>query len=192
VKKDTGEFYKKINYKNMLEAFKNEIIEAEKDRNDLLKWKLILVAVLSAVSMDIGAFATKTSQSVSYARFAVCLIPLVCVYVDLLCKHLQIRILVISKFFQDFESNSSDNSVSELFTFKDYERYCEHVRSVFSFEDWAQTGSTYFLCLLVICSALLYIDNVRDFCIIVSSGIVGIILTGIIDFSSRKKKKILN
>jgi hypothetical protein len=30
----------------MIEAFKTEIIEAEKSRTDLLKWKLIIVAAL--------------------------------------------------------------------------------------------------------------------------------------------------
>lgn len=176
----------------MLEAFKNEIVEAENDRNDLLKWKLILVAVLSAVSLGIGAFSPQNPQPVSYTHLAVCLIPLVCAYVDLLCKHLQMRILVISKFFQDHETGNTDIFGLEVLTFKKYEIFCTSKRTLFSFEEWAQTGSTYVLCIMVICSTFLCKKNPNDVYIIMASGVLGLILTGLIDYSFKQKIKRLN
>lgn len=132
----------------MLTSYKNEIVEAHNARNDLLKWKLILVAILAAVSLGIGeTFSTEKSNPNQFVHLALCLIPLVCVYVDLLCKHLQIRILVISKFFQKYKVDTSDQA---MLSFQEYEKFCEQVRSVFYFEDWAQTWSTYFFCSVVI------------------------------------------
>lgn len=43
----------------MIDAFKTEIIEAEKSRTDLLKWKLLIVAALGAVGL--GDFGVRLS-----------------------------------------------------------------------------------------------------------------------------------
>jgi hypothetical protein len=75
----------------MIEAFKNEIIEAERSRTDLLKWKLILVAALGAIGLGINSPGSTLQPTLSL-HLVLCLIPLVCVYVDLLCSHLGMRI----------------------------------------------------------------------------------------------------
>lgn len=176
----------------MIESFKTEIVEAENGRNELLKWKLIIVAALSAVSLSIGeAFRAQNDKTHSYVHLAVCLIPLVCVYVDLLCKHLQMRILVISRFFQDCQIDESSTIKSEITSFKNYEKFCEQVRFVFSLEDWAQTGSTYLICLLVIGTSFFKYGTV-EFYIILFSGITGLAITLLIDYSYRRKKNRLN
>ncbi|RCJ17542.1 hypothetical protein A6S26_30845 [Nostoc sp. ATCC 43529] len=169
----------------MMEAFKNEIVEAEKGRTDLLKWKLILVAALGAIGLGISN-PSSTSKPMLSLHLALCLIPLVCVYVDLLCKHLQMRILVISEFFQYSEYKNNTDEYSCLYL---YERFCEQVRSVFNLEDWAQQWSTQFLSVLVIVAALILKLQKTDLFVLVFSGICGIIFTLIIDKAYENKRK---
>jgi hypothetical protein len=60
-----------------MSALREEIIEAEKARTDLLKWKLIIVSGLGAAGLGF------TGQSnVPGAPFVLLLIPGVCLYVD--------------------------------------------------------------------------------------------------------------
>lgn len=172
----------------MLESFKNEIVEAEKGRTDLLKWKLILIAALGAVGLGIGGDESKSS-SFSSLHLVLCLIPFVCVYVDLLCKHLQMRILVISKFFQ---LHNSENPEKEMNDFQAYERFCENVRSVFNLEDWAQHWSTILLSLLVGCAAILPNIKYEDKIALIIFAALGIIITIAISLDYKNKKNNLN
>lgn len=73
---------------------RGEIVEAEKARCDLLKWKLGLVAGLGAAGLGLGSYHTADCDF----HYILCLIPLVCVYVDLLAKHMTLRIMVIGCF----------------------------------------------------------------------------------------------
>jgi hypothetical protein len=70
-----------------------EVIENEKGRLDLFKWKVVLVAGLGAAAS--GLVGTKPVLPV----LPLALIPLVCVYVDLLSLDLTLRICVISRYF---------------------------------------------------------------------------------------------
>ncbi len=165
----------------MMEAFKNEIVEAEKGRTDLLKWKLILVAALGAIGLGISN-PSSTAKPILSLHLTLCLIPLVCVYVDLLCKHLQMRILVISAFFQK-------NNADETSCFYSYESFCEQARPVFELEDWAQQWSTQFLSVLIIVAALILKLPKTDLLVLVFSGICGIIFTLLIDKAYEHKRK---
>jgi hypothetical protein len=174
----------------MMEAFKNEIIEAEKGRTDLLKWKLILVSALGSIGLGISNSSSDAKPILSL-HLTLCLIPFVCVYVDLLCKHLQMRILVISEFFQSCEYK---NDTDEALCFQSYEQFCEKVRSkhkVFNLEDWAQQWSTQFLSILVIGSVLVLKSPRTDLLVIVFSGICGIIFTLLIDTAYKRKRESL-
>lgn len=161
----------------MMEAFRNEIVEAEKSRIDLLKWKLILVAALGAIGLGISNLSS-TAKPMLSLHLTLCLIPLVCVYVDLLCKHLQMRILVISTFFQCQEY---ENKTDETSCFYSYESFCEEFRSVFNLEDWAQQWSTQFLSVSVIVAALILKLPRTDLLVLVFSGMCGILFTLLID-----------
>lgn len=172
----------------MMEAFRTEIVEAEKGRTDLLKWKLILVSALGSIGLGISN-PSSTAKPMLSLHFALCLIPLVCVYVDLLCKHLQMRILVISEFFRYSEYN---NNADEASCFYLYENFCEKVRPVFGLEDWAQQWSTQFLSVIVIVAALILKLQKTDLLVLVFSGVCGIIFTLLIDMAYENKRKNLN
>jgi len=137
----------------MMEAYKKEIIEAENARVNLFKWKLFLVAIISGIAL--GLTKHELNQITEVAKYAIFLIPLVCVYVDVLTRHLQIRILVISEFFQRYRMI---DSFQDGIVFRDYEKFCTQARKVFNFEDWAQMYSTYVIFILVIIFTLINND----------------------------------
>jgi hypothetical protein len=126
-----------------MSSLRKEIIEAQRVRSEILKWKLILVAALGAVGL--GFSNPKTI--VPNAYLVLLLIPLVCFYVDLLCKHMSLRIIVIGAFLR-FRANEEDAA---------YESFVSEARAMgpkknmntFAFEEWALDGSTVVLSLLV-------------------------------------------
>jgi hypothetical protein len=82
------------------EQLRTEIIEAQKARIDLFKWKIILVAALGAAGLGLGETSSRQGDHMmGRPDFLFCLIPLVCIYVDILCSHLNLRIFVIGRFF---------------------------------------------------------------------------------------------
>lgn len=143
-------------------TLRQEILQSQQTRSDLLKWKLGLVGAIGAVGLGLAG-----SQVSTHADLVLCAVPLVCVYVDFLCRHLSLRILVIGMFFRTATvSGATDTERGEWATLRVYERYAENARdmharktsrlqvrvggSAFALEDWAVTGST-----LVVSAALL-------------------------------------
>ncbi len=86
----------KITTKNELESLRAEILESEKARIGLLQYKLIAVASLAAIGLGFSNYKNDTTPI--DADYLLCIIPFVCAYVDLLCYHNTIRILVIACF----------------------------------------------------------------------------------------------
>ena len=109
----------------------DEIIGSHEARADFLKWKLILVAALGA-----AGFGLDEKLHLAHAHLFLALIPFVCIYVDLLCTNLKLRVIVIGTFYADLRQDI-------------YERYTQRNRSIFQTEDWALDLSTYGLCLLL-------------------------------------------
>ncbi|VTR70562.1 Glycoside hydrolase 15-related protein (modular protein) [Desulfosarcina cetonica] len=106
----------------------DEILNAQSAGVDYLKWKLILVAGLGAAALGSGG------NKPFYLLLA--LIPLVCIYVDLLCAGLSVRMIAIGRFYANVHGDS-------------YECFARHNKMVFRSEDWAQRWSTYAICLAV-------------------------------------------
>jgi hypothetical protein len=170
----------------MLEAFRNEIVEAEKSRIDLLKSKLLLIAGLGAVGLGLPT-PMKIENPILSTNLLLCMIPLVCIYVDSLCHHLQIRILVISGFFQNCECKNDDN---EIAYYQAYEKFCNEVRPVFYLEDWAQQGSTIVLSLIILVTGLTLGKELKgNSGAFFVSGILGIALTIALEILQRRKIK---
>ena len=83
------------------ETLRNEIIESEKSQSDILKWKLISIAGVSSVSFGIG----NTTSVPEAAKLLICLVPLICAYVDLISLHLMIRIITIGAYLKQSGSH---------------------------------------------------------------------------------------
>jgi hypothetical protein len=181
-----------------LNSLREEILQAERVRSDLLKWKLALVGALGAAGLGFAG-----SDGPAGAVLVLCLVPLVCLYVDLLCSHLSLRILVIGSFIQTrlpdeggeeallaaYEEHASrarklpracplpavwfDRAVGRL------RRSTWRQPSAFDLEDWALSWSTGTLSLFALAYAIVWMT---ERCVIFGlafllSGAIGITVT---------------
>jgi hypothetical protein len=160
------------------DLLRTEIIEAEKARTDFQKWKLILVASLGAVAIGIGAQAQGIQTQVYLPLL--CVIPGVCSYVDLLCAHTTLRILVIAAYLRSREDP--------------YETFMkEKIRGkvhAFVLEDLVMYGSSLVLCLFVIIyGAMAASRRILPVWPYPISGFAGLMLSGLAYFGYRAKAK---
>jgi hypothetical protein len=159
-----------------------EITESQKVRSDLLKWKILVVAALGAVGL--GLSGAGQEQSRQYIDLVLIGIPLVCVYIDLLCRHLSLRIQVIGQYRKRI------GDAYESFT----ETAAEH--RAFSLENLAVVASSTLFSLAL---ALLSVSWVRDLPSLVSVlphaqvigsvGLLGLLLTLLVEWRYRKLRK---
>jgi hypothetical protein len=80
----------------LLSALRIELIETEKSGADFVKWKLIAVAAVASLALGVGQ--AKGDSHPPHAL--ICLIPLICAYVDLMSADLAVRILSIAAFLR--------------------------------------------------------------------------------------------
>ncbi|NTW54092.1 MAG: hypothetical protein HGB15_04905 [Chlorobaculum sp.] len=111
--------------------FRDQIIQTQNVRSDLMKWKLILVAGLGGAAIGIN------SAQNEHPRFLLALIPIACVYVDALCAHLWLRINGIEKFLSISEFSSSLE--------RDYENFLTMFVPKWKLESLALHVSTLFI-----------------------------------------------
>jgi hypothetical protein len=107
----------------------DEILQAQQSRSDLLKWKLVITALLGAAGFGLSEKATP-------APLLLALIPFACLYVDLLCHNLSIRQIMIGRFYAKMRNDPYEQFVAD-----------SRHNDVFSMEDWALTSSTVLVCL---------------------------------------------
>jgi hypothetical protein len=138
-----------------------EIIETQKIRSSLLQWKLILVSTLGGAGLGL------TGNQLPNAHLILCFIPFSCVYVDLLCRHLNIRIAIIGSFLGRKKPRPDEDSVDY-----DYENFLgEHYWKAeesqpagwFRLESMALRYSTILLSIFVIPLGLLAESNEGTF-----------------------------
>jgi uncharacterized membrane protein HdeD (DUF308 family) len=136
------------------DRLREEVLQAQSVRSDLLKWKLLLVGALSAAGLGLAG-----SRKAGHADLVLCAVPVVCLYVDLLAYHLTLRILVIGTYFRHRDTAMHGQG-------EGYEAYAQRARqlgfagrdnrlsrrppSAFDLEDWAVSWSTIFLSLSVV------------------------------------------
>lgn len=154
------------------DKLREEIIICEKARNDLLKWKLLLVGAMGSTGLGLRDSAGPN------VYFVLCLIPLVCVYVDLHCTHLWLQIHVIGAYLRRKKGYS------------DYENFAQELddKGFFSLEKWILYWSTIFLSVSI--APIGFIVNSNPF-IYILSGVFGITLSLMIHTHFKHKLKIL-
>ncbi|UCG47976.1 MAG: hypothetical protein JSU94_21160 [Phycisphaerales bacterium] len=79
-----------------MEILRQELIETQKVRSELIKWKLLLVSALGAAGLGFA----KTDSKIN-AEVLLCCIPLVCAYVDVQYDNLLLRIRGIATFLRE-------------------------------------------------------------------------------------------
>ena len=125
-----------------MSSLRSEIVESQKVRSELLKWKLVIVSVLGGTGLGF----INTDGSGAGAYLLLLLIPGVCFYVDLLCRHITLRIKVIGSFYRVL--GCGEDSAYEEFVPQTYELGPDKVNP-FQLEDWALEYSTYALSAMV-------------------------------------------
>lgn len=102
-----------------MEIYRQELIETQKERSALFKWKLAIVSVLAAVGLGMML----PGQVPETRGILLCFIPLACVYVDMLHMGLGLRIHGIALFLRTHEAGPDAKH------FKDYEELMHKVRA---------------------------------------------------------------
>jgi hypothetical protein len=132
-----------------MDTLRQEILQAQTVRSDLLKWKLALVGGLGAAGLGFAG-----SEGLRDADLVLCAIPPVCVYVDLLCRHLSLRILVVGRFL--YSASGSDATFSPIGAYEDFGQRTRNLtdgsdrrRSAFDLEEWALAWSSFALSLAI-------------------------------------------
>jgi hypothetical protein len=157
-----------------METLRQEILQAQTVRSDLLKWKLALVGGLGAAGLGFAG-----SDALRDADLVLCAIPPVCAYVDLLCRHLSLRILVVGRFLY---TRRDDPAVSSLASYEDFVQKAREIpvedhrrRSAFDLEDWALSWSSFALSVAI---AVYGVTHASWLAVpFVVSGAVGLVVT---------------
>ena len=178
-----------------LNILRSEIIQSEKTQTDLMKWKLVLVSSLSSISL--GFFQSNLTFKPQYL---ICLVPLICAYVDLMYFHLTLRILFIGSFIK--ELGMRGNHDSDKSAIIEYEMFAERTRknnnlSLFSLEEFAVQGSSIALSVLVIIFGVittpLNYNNLMELAPYCIAGFLGILISCFIKYIvENKQRKIQN
>lgn len=101
-----------------MEKLRDEIMQSESVRSDLLKWKLAIAGGIGGAGLGFAG-----SHDLRHADLVLCVIPLAAVYVDLLCRHLTLKMLVIGTFVARWKGGSD---TAELF--RAYEAFAARAR----------------------------------------------------------------
>jgi hypothetical protein len=189
-----------------MEPLREEILESEKVRSDLLKWKLALAGVLGAAGLGFSG-----SENLRHADLVLCAIPPVCVYVDLLSLHLNLKMLVIGTFLRQLPSGGSADEVRRYEAFVDGEarqlaigppRFLRWIRvpdparrmllgkdrdspSAFDLEDWALSFSTIALSVALVVYA--FFNEWPFWLPFALSGVSGLVTTAIGNWQFAKR-----
>jgi hypothetical protein len=123
-----------------MDTLREEIVESQKTRSDLLKWKLIIVAGIG------GAALGFSGKGPGNAHFALAVLPLACAYVDLLCRSLSLRNKAIGLFIEHGEHEFDGQRAYEKF----YRDIHDVAWNKVSLEAWALRWSTALISIAIV------------------------------------------
>ena len=161
-----------------MEGLRDEVIATHQTRADLLKWKVILIAAIGSVAFGF----TNGSNSPHHVLLA--LMPLVCLYVDTVARHLNLRIEVISAFIR---SDGYKNSPAAAHILYEYEVFCKRNRPAFCLETYAYLSSSVLVSLFVLAFALLVLCKWQEQLFLMVSGIIGLGGVSALYYAYKKK-----
>lgn len=165
----------------------SEITESQKVRSDLLKWKVIAVALIASVGLGISS---------KYLQFelALCVIPFVMSYIDALCIHINLRIFSIAKWHRTDKAEELEDN-SEFIYMQEYEKFTVEAfnAGAFNLEKWTIFYSSLVVNLVVVLTPLFGLkseaENINYW--LVASGLAGLFFTIVLnEYMLITKKKI--
>ena len=123
-----------------MQSLRTELIEAQKVRSDLLKWKLLIISGVGGASLGFSGNAPTNSH------FALSVLPLACFYVDLCCRHLSLRNKAIGLFIEKGEHQELHLAAYESY----YAQISNNAWGNFSFESVALIGLTVLVSFVIV------------------------------------------
>lgn len=124
---------------DIIGKLRDEILNSQKSRLDLFRWKIVLVAGLGATAIGLVPNNPGRIEIVG-------LVPWVCVLVDVVCYHTELGIMLIAAFFRQLPPAEPA---------KDYENFCQANRDIFSLEGSMIAWTTVLPCIAVLAVGLL-------------------------------------
>ncbi|CAK8713461.1 hypothetical protein GCAAIG_02780 [Candidatus Electronema halotolerans] len=176
-----------ININDEITSLREEIVESQKARMDFLKYKLIAIASLGAIGLGFNGNTTGWAMEPDYI---LCIIPFVCAYVDLLCYHNNIRILVVACFL-NYSNDPYEKYVGEL---------CSNShgggRYLFNLEDFVLYWSSMAMSIILMGYSLVPFlratnPSIMKGIIFLLVGIISLIVIYLAEFSYRKHLDVL-
>ncbi len=127
----------------------SEFMECTKAKSEILKWKLLVVGALAAVGFGLD----KETNS----AWALCLIPILCLYVDLVYRNLCLRIQTIESFIVSMRNEKELETTRAFIVF-----HQNNMRDIndMSLEAGALVGSSVLFNFIVFLSPFV----IKDFC----------------------------
>lgn len=147
----------------LLSALRAELIETEKTGADFVKWKLIAVAAVASLALGVG----QQRNGDPPPRALICLIPLICAYVDLMSADLAVRILSIAAFLR------SEGDVYEQWV---QQRRTMRWQNPFALAPMAVHGSSVAINFAVLIFAMFGTTDKPAICMYTVAGFVGLLL----------------
>lgn len=161
---------------------RDEILANQAFWRDLLKWKLILSGGAFAIGLGF------TGSQTPYAHLALCSVPLIVTYCDLLIRDAEFRVAIKAFFLL--------NRTNDIFA--EYERFIETpaIAGVrwYAFSHFAIYYLSLFMCLLVVAigicfAAIAEFDSRWSSIPLILSGITGGIAVTIVDRIAKSKRR---
>lgn len=165
-------------------SFLDELLETQKSRNDLMKWKLVVVSALGAAGL--GFVENKSGLNL---HLIIIMIPIACVYIDLLCRNLSVRRKRIIYFMADLKDDNFETDIK-------YAQFYRNIKkeSGRSLESFAVLWSTILISLGVILIGFFLKDIASMKVLFISIGIIVIFLSWFVErrfqFENRTIEKI--
>lgn len=159
-------------------SLRQEILESQKARMDFLKFKLVAIAVLGAAAL--GLQGAENSGSLGEdIDFILCILPFVCIYVDFICYHNNIRVFIIAQHLQQ-SGDEYENFLKQLSSGTSKEQGTNYY---FKMEDFVIFYTSLFVAFLIIIYGFVkYKPVISGFDIMLGNKLPYFLITGIIGF----------
>lgn len=167
-------------------VFVSELLSAQSTRDELMKWKLIVISTLGATGL--GFIENNASIDL---HIVIAIIPFACVYIDLLCRNLSVRAKRINQFIATLS-----NEVYLDIDVK-YAQFYQKIKKLSgqSLESYTLIWSTIMISAIVLCIGIFRNDDFFVRGLFISSGILCILFSRLIEKRYRFEKqnlKIIN
>jgi hypothetical protein len=163
-------------------AIFSELLAAQTTRDELMKWKLIVVSALGAAGL--GFIENKTLFDL---HLIIAIIPFACVYIDLLCRNLSVRTKRINHFITTL---SNDESIEIDIK---YAQFYQDIKKLSgqSLESYALIWSTILISIIVSLIGIIRKDSYFVQLLFISSGLLSIVLSWLVERRYKFEKETL-